>query len=226
MSDGAWLLRLYPRRWRDRYEPELLDLFMERPPDRRDAIDLVRGALDAHLHPPVPSRAPVFAAITAGAGWFVVGLGAATDLTPPDWPGYLTTTLLPATLAAVAGCAAIVAAVLRLGDGPGPLARVAAVLAVLGSMSLVLALGVALVGGPYGAVTGAAGTLAGVGTAVLGLALLRSGRRPDGDLMTVIGAVSLLPPPAGFVLAGIAWTALGIRWALVRAGSDVRGAAV
>lgn len=45
------LLRLYPRRWRDRYGPELEDLVASRPPSLRDRLDLVLGAVDAWLHP-------------------------------------------------------------------------------------------------------------------------------------------------------------------------------
>jgi hypothetical protein len=50
------LLRLYPAAWRERYGTELHDLLIERPPTRRDQIDLARGALDAWLHPQVLVR--------------------------------------------------------------------------------------------------------------------------------------------------------------------------
>jgi hypothetical protein len=45
------LLALYPRSWRDRYEDEFLSLIEDRPPDALDRIDIVRGAIDARLHP-------------------------------------------------------------------------------------------------------------------------------------------------------------------------------
>ena len=45
------LVALYPRGWRDRYEDEFLALLEERPPDPLDRIDIVRGAVDARLHP-------------------------------------------------------------------------------------------------------------------------------------------------------------------------------
>jgi len=52
---AAWLVRLYPRAWRARFEGELLDWVAERAAERRlgllAALDLVRGALDAQLHP-------------------------------------------------------------------------------------------------------------------------------------------------------------------------------
>jgi hypothetical protein len=70
------LVRLYPRLWRDRYEAEILDLLEQRPPSVRDAIDLVRGALDAHLHPqaerasmPWTHRLPGLAVLATGLLW-------------------------------------------------------------------------------------------------------------------------------------------------------------
>lgn len=51
------LIRLYPRRWRDRYGLELEDLLASRPPSLRDHVDLVLGALDAWLHPELVSPA-------------------------------------------------------------------------------------------------------------------------------------------------------------------------
>lgn len=51
------LLRLYPPAWRERYLDEMAALLAERPAGIRDRIDLVRGALDAWLHPQVRSAA-------------------------------------------------------------------------------------------------------------------------------------------------------------------------
>ena len=45
------LMALYPQAWRDRYEDEFLALLAERPPDPLDRVDIVRGAIDARLHP-------------------------------------------------------------------------------------------------------------------------------------------------------------------------------
>lgn len=54
------LLGLYPRTWRDRYGEELTVLIADRPPTFADRLDIVRGAVDARLHPqlPGPDRAP------------------------------------------------------------------------------------------------------------------------------------------------------------------------
>jgi hypothetical protein len=50
------VLRLYPRSWRARYGAELAAILEARPPTYMDRFDLVRGALDAHLHPELVDR--------------------------------------------------------------------------------------------------------------------------------------------------------------------------
>ncbi len=52
---SRWL-RLYPATWRRRYGDELEALLSERRPGPRDALDLLRGALDARLHPRVANE--------------------------------------------------------------------------------------------------------------------------------------------------------------------------
>jgi hypothetical protein len=49
----SWLIRLYPRRWRERYRDELAQLVADLCATRshwRLTADIARGALDAHLH--------------------------------------------------------------------------------------------------------------------------------------------------------------------------------
>jgi hypothetical protein len=46
-------VRLYPAAWRERYEREFAELLEARPRGLMDRVDIVRGALDAHLHPQV-----------------------------------------------------------------------------------------------------------------------------------------------------------------------------
>ncbi|WP_093231657.1 hypothetical protein [Thermoflavimicrobium dichotomicum] len=41
---------MYPKNWRDRYEDELLALMEARPLHFSDCLDIVLGAIDAHLH--------------------------------------------------------------------------------------------------------------------------------------------------------------------------------
>jgi hypothetical protein len=66
------LVRLYPRAWRERYEAEFLGILQARPPSRRDRLDIVRGALDARLHPEIPGRPDAPGHPTQTAGWVAV----------------------------------------------------------------------------------------------------------------------------------------------------------
>ena len=72
------LLRLYPRRWRERYGEEFEELLAERPPSVRHRLDIVRGALDAHLHPQLvdPDRVVDrwWLVPLAGFGLFIIGV--------------------------------------------------------------------------------------------------------------------------------------------------------
>src|SRR5207253_6150725 len=47
----APLLRFYPARWRERYGEEVADLLATEPPSVPRVVDLLRGLIDAHLHP-------------------------------------------------------------------------------------------------------------------------------------------------------------------------------
>ncbi len=72
------LLSLYPRTWRDRYEDEFRSLMADRPPSRRERVDILRGAIDARLHPQVPGVDRVadrFGLVTlAGLGVYLAAL--------------------------------------------------------------------------------------------------------------------------------------------------------
>jgi hypothetical protein len=46
-----WLIRLYPRAWRERHGAELAALVDDAPTSSLVALDLLAGALDARLHP-------------------------------------------------------------------------------------------------------------------------------------------------------------------------------
>lgn len=45
-----WILRLYPRAWRDRYEDEFLAMLEHDTPTLWDVLDTLRSAYDAQLH--------------------------------------------------------------------------------------------------------------------------------------------------------------------------------
>ena len=57
------VLRTYPRRWRERYGPEMAALLAERQPGWGDLLDLARGGLDARLHRLVRPPAQLVAAM-------------------------------------------------------------------------------------------------------------------------------------------------------------------
>ncbi len=72
------LLRLYPRRWRERYGEEFEELLAQRPPSPRHRLDIARGALDAHLHPEFVDPDRVidrwWLAPLAGLGLLIIGV--------------------------------------------------------------------------------------------------------------------------------------------------------
>jgi hypothetical protein len=61
----ALLLRFYPARWRERYGEEIADLLATEPPSVARAVDVLRGLIDAHLHPELVDSA---LAAVPGAG--------------------------------------------------------------------------------------------------------------------------------------------------------------
>ena len=71
------LLRLYPAAWRERYEAEFIGTLQERSVGVAGSVDIVRGAIDAHLHPELTGgtphvwthRAPGLVATVAGLIW-------------------------------------------------------------------------------------------------------------------------------------------------------------
>jgi hypothetical protein len=68
------LLRLYPRPWRDRYGEEFDALISSRPPSVVDRLDIIRGAIDARLHPQLqgPDRVPDRSGFATLAGFGVL----------------------------------------------------------------------------------------------------------------------------------------------------------
>lgn len=52
----SWLLRLYPRAWRERYGDELAEIVAARPASPQLVLDLLGGAIDAHLTPTTLAR--------------------------------------------------------------------------------------------------------------------------------------------------------------------------
>ena len=153
-------MALYPRAWRARYGDELEALLDVAPPGLRDRFDLLRGALDAHLHPARPSPLPVVAALTASALATAHAIALAAQPVPLDWPGYLEEAL-PLVIGSVAALLpAIVGLWLKLGDADGALGRLGVVVALGGHLAWLVALLAAAWRVEYGPLTAIAATVA------------------------------------------------------------------
>jgi hypothetical protein len=202
------IVALYPRAWRARYGDELEALLEAGSIGLRDWIDLLRGALDAHLHPARPSRLPVVAALTASALVTAHAIVLAAQPVPLDWPGYLEEALPLVILAVVALLPAIVGLWLKLGDADGALGRLGILVAVGGHLAWLVALLAAAMRVDYGPLTAIAATVAMAGTAALGIALAGRARLPLGVLLSGAALAGVAPPALGWPLFAVAWTAV------------------
>ena len=213
------LVRLYPRAWRDRYEAEFLALLDDRPPRLLDRLDILLGAVDAHLEPEVddPSRAaddrrrrsardlaPAILAFAGGVLW--IAAVAAMLAAPVDelgsHAGDVSLVLVLLAHVALAGAA------LALADrraGQPLLLRGAAVLLLVGA-------GLFFAGWPWLALGVYAGFLASMG---VGLAILDRGGRSAGVVLTL---ASLLAFGANTIDA---WMLLALPMALAWIGVGV-----
>ena len=62
------LVGLYPADWQARYGPEFEAILETRPPSVRDRVDIVRGAVDARIHPQGPGAGDPSPAATGEPG--------------------------------------------------------------------------------------------------------------------------------------------------------------
>lgn len=204
------ILRLYPGSWRRRYAPEVAALFEDRPPDLRDRVNLLGGAIDAHLHPLTPPLWPVPAAAAGGIAWTFAGAVATGQPAPPDWPGYLQETL-PVLVAAVPLLAlAVLGASTRLGvRDPATirLGRVVTIGASLAWTALLVGATANLVAGPPLAI---AATATGAGTLLVGVSLVAAGDWRPGLALLVAALCLVVPVTWAQVGYGAAWTAAAV----------------
>lgn len=204
------LLRAYPRWWRERYRDEVEVLIEATPRRRGDRADILRGALDAWLHPPVPSRIPAVAALVGGGLWTVVAAGVLTQPAPPDWPGYIVDVLGAALVSVAFLLVALVGIAIRGFDAVGRPMGLLVLVAGAGYLAWMFA----LVGSMFATVDGptlaAAQTLAMVATTAIGVALLRIGDEWIGSLVLLAGVALLVPWAGAWLAFGAAWTAIGV----------------
>jgi len=204
------LLRLYPRWWRERYGDEvgaILRSALRRPGDRSD---LLRGALDAWLHPPRPSRTPAVAALAGGGLWTMVAAGIVAQPVPPDWPGYLVEVLVVALIAVACLLVALVGIAIRGLDAAGPAMGLLIGLASVAYGGWMLAMAASLVVIVDGPTLAVAQSLAMVATVAIGLALVHLGDERIGSLVLVAGVTMLIPWAGMWLAFGAEWTAIGL----------------
>ena len=198
------LVSLYPARWRARYGDELLGLLTERPPSRLDRLDLIRGAVDARLHPglvgpgeaaPIDARAArhrrAGIVTLVGAGLWLGGMVVAINgpVVHDSWGTYREgAAALPLIIMATALLAfGIAGTAERLPSGAW-LGRVGALAAGAGFLLWSLA--------PWVMATGAVGAL---GFTLLGVSAIRSGQWPAWAL--ALGLMAILAVP--LALSGV-----------------------
>jgi hypothetical protein len=203
-------LALYPRAWRERYGDELEGVLEAERLGLRGGLDLLRGALDAHLHPAMPSPVPVAAALTASALAVAHAIALAAQPVPTDWPGYLDDALPLITGSVVALLPALIGLWLKLGDADGALGRVGIILALVGHVAWLATLAAAIARLSYGPLTAAAATVAMAGTAALGVALVGRARPALGTLLAAAGLAGIAPPAIGWSAFAAAWTGVAV----------------
>lgn len=202
------LLRLYPKPWQRRYGDEVSVLLGDARPGLRDRLDLVGGALDAHLHPISAPGWPVAAAAIAGLAWTFAGAVALGQPVPPDWPGYLDETL-PVLVAAVPLVAiSAIGASTRLGDRNPAAARLGRPVVALAGIAWTLLLVIATAHAGGDATLAVAATAMAAGIALVGLALVANDDTRVGVTILVAALCLVVPAAWSHVAFGVAWTAL------------------
>jgi hypothetical protein len=229
------ILRLYPSAWRDRYREEMESILDERPPGPFEMLDLVLGALDAHLHlrglgtstehrkgTTMSLRFAGIAAIIGGVLWGLSWLAIITfDASATDEAdGLLSASLITATVAllvALAGLSAFQARTHRVaGWASFLIPGLGALLMVLGLTLMVLGVGnawnvmiVGLLALPTGAIVFGAVTYRTEALSRGGSALLAAGASLQLAGIVIVMAVEWTSPLQFVGVLGAAGFAVG-----------------
>jgi hypothetical protein len=145
------LLSLYPPAWRERYGDEFAELLAARPPSLRDQLDIVRGAVDARIHPqvvppPLPrtvaGRDGLLAISAVTAGLMFSAWSAVIVLFSPRWGemGSVDNTILGLSyaagmLGAMLGIAVLLGTALRHVRDMGAIGLIGAAIGALGFLA-------------------------------------------------------------------------------------------
>ncbi len=203
------VLRIYPRWWRRRYGDEMQALLEVAPARRGNRRDLIRGALDAWIHPPEPSHVPALAALIGGGIWTMVAARVASQPVQPDWPGYLMEVVPLALVAAIFLFVTVVGIALRAADAHGRWTALAIAATIVGYGAWIVSMAGTVGGATEPGVLWATQTMAMVATAGVGL-LVRSVDERLGSLVTLAAGAMLLPWSGAWLVFGTCWTAIGL----------------
>ncbi len=208
---GAWIVRRYPAWWRERYADEMLALLEDRPADWQARLDLAHGALDAHLRGDGRrSMTLVVAALVAGGAWTLAGVAGLAQPVPLDWPGYALEMLPLLTIGAFATTVAGLGLARRGWLASTTRLELLLVAVALTGLAWTVALAIAALGGPYGALTAAVQAVAAVAAAALGVAVLRTGASVEGPVLIIAAVALLIPSPGVWLALGAGWTVVGV----------------
>jgi hypothetical protein len=202
-------LRLYPRWWRRRYGDEMAALLERATPRRGDRRDLLRGALDAWLHPPEPSHVPAVAALLGGGIWTMIAARVVSQPVPPDWPGYMMEIVPLALVAAIFLLIAVVGVALRAADAHGRSTAFVLVVAIGGYIAWIAAMADTIGGTADLVELWVTQTIAMVATVSVGV-LVRTVDERLGSLVVVAAAAMILPWAGAWLVFGTCWTAIGL----------------
>lgn len=226
------LLRLYPAAWRERYEAEFIGTLQDRSVGLTGSADIVRGAIDAHLHPELTGgtphvwthRLPGFMAMAAGLiwSWYYLRILLAA---PEEW-GYGIFIAMLLMLFAVLGdymasharqigltLSVLVAAALLAGAQP---------LHVIGGGMLNFALGAAAALLLSGGMLTLAALRAGIGVGVRWLLIVGALLVPITVAVPIMGGFGPTDP-GGAPAMVVAILPYGIAWAIIGLRMTIRG---
>jgi len=109
----TWLLKLYPREWRRRYGAEFEDLVVSQPKSLQLFVDLLGGAVDAHVKPQAFARR-IDSAPAGESG----GLDMVTRLKGCDAKASMSRKEAFLGAALTLGSAVVIAAIMAIGKSP------------------------------------------------------------------------------------------------------------